>query len=152
MSVPRLLLVPALLMQGELLGQTAPQFLAQLEKAQNQWETAALPSYSYQITSGGAFGGTTHRITVRDGECRARSKSIRKSSRWRRAACSRNTIDEVFAQLRMELLPGDLVVTSMDFDPAFGFPTRFSLDSTLIEDQLWYVEISDFTTQTSRRE
>lgn len=117
-----------------------------LDAAEAHWHAKAPASYSYQLTSGGPFGAIIHAITVKNGECRARSRTKfgRRFSAWQPASCEGYSIPDIHAELRRQLsLPQERI--ELTFDPAYGFPIDASFEPhSDIHDQSEYFEIRSF--------
>ena len=130
--------------------QTREDLLPQIESAQQVWAANSPSNYSYTLQSSGVFGGTIYRITVVNGVCTARSKSTRRNSVLKRDVCPDHTIQSLFDELRESIAHPWIRVLALEFDPVFGYPRRFDLDSASAEDQQWWVSIEDFRVRESR--
>jgi hypothetical protein len=152
MKMYRSLILLALTAGASLAGDKDALNLAALKNAEALWQAANLNEYSYTLIHGGAFGYTTYRVRIRDGTCGATSREtiMGRSGSWARVECGSHTVEGVFATLRSQLEAGT-TSAQMYFDDALGYPTELSIEpDTELEDQTWYVSISDFRARGKR--
>ena len=139
---------------GEIPAIDSTPYLEKLVTAETRWRSAKIENYHYTFISGGAFGSSEYRVTVRNGKCLAYSKirSSRTIHPWRVASCDDRTIAHYFMEIRRQLERG---VERIDiaFDPQFGFVSRFSLDPAEgLTDQTWYGNVTSFKILKSRKQ
>jgi hypothetical protein len=127
-------------------GTPAADGLLKLDAAEKLWAAANINSYSYSIYEGGVFGGSTYRLTVIDGRCKARFiKSIGMREKF---GCTGHTMPDLFGTLRAALNRAP-DTAELSFDERLGYITRFYLwqDEKKMDDSGWGVTISDFKAQ-----
>jgi len=121
---------------------SSDEILAALDRAEAQWGTAGITSYSMNIRRGGVFGGSVFMATYRAGSCRARH--LRDAGLPSSFACEENSMPLLLAEVRKEVIAGEADV-SLSLDPDLGYVHWFSVEPhTDLTDQGWGVEVSRF--------
>ena len=138
-----LLLLAIVLASNAALGQSRTDLLDVLDKQERQWQTAQPKNYSYVLFSWYTFTRMTYEVTVRDGECTARSRA-RPAQKWTPDSCDGVRITDVFAELRKQWqsCPADV---RLEFDEKYGFISDLTFEpKTDLSDQEWSITISKF--------
>jgi Family of unknown function (DUF6174) len=128
------------------------QALVDLDRAEALWKKQALTHMSYMLLTSGAFGGSFHRVHIRGETCKSiwRSTHSEHDGVWRSESCEGNSIPELFAALRLQLLRGTESV-SVKFNAKYGYIQTLSLEpKTDLTDQSWYVEMRSFRIDNAR--
>jgi hypothetical protein len=118
------------------------EIVAALDRAEAQWGSADITSYSLRIRRGGVFGGSVFKATYGPDSCRATHlKNIGLSSSF---ACEKNSMSQLLAEVRNQVISGEGDV-SLSLDPELGYIHWFSVEPhTDLTDQGWGVEITHF--------
>jgi hypothetical protein len=118
------------------------EIVAAIDRAEAQWRSAAITSYSLRIRRGGVFGGSVFKATYGPGSCRATYlKDVGLPSSL---ACEENSMPQLLAEVRNQVTSGEGDV-SLSLDPELGYLHWFSVEPhTDLTDQGWGVEITHF--------
>lgn len=138
-----LLLLAIVLASNAALGQSRTDLLDVLDKQERQWQTAQPRNYSYVLFIWHTFTRMTYEVTVRDGECTARSRA-RPEQKWTPGSCDGVGIMDVFGELRKQWqsCPADV---RLEFDEKYGFISDLTFEpKTDLGDQDWSITISNF--------
>jgi len=113
-----------------------------LDRAEAQWGSAAITSYSLRFRRGGVFGGSVFKATYRPGSCRATHlEDVGLPSSF---ACEKNSMSQLLAEVRKQVISGEGDV-SLSLDPELGYIHWLSVEPhTDLTDQGWGVEITRF--------
>ena len=116
--------------------------VAALNKAEAQWVSVGVTSYSYHIRRGGMFGGSVFKAIYRNGSCRASHlRDVGASSNF---SCDENSMPQLFAAIRKAVASKDSDIF-VSFDHELGYVMWFSIEPNAgPSDQGWGVEISHF--------
>ena len=120
--------------------------LEALDLAKARWNSRAASSMTYTVRIGGVFGGADHKVTIRNGRCKAISRSThaRFDAFWRPTECTGLRIPDLFAELRRQLVRGT-VSHDVRFNSTFGYIEELTLEpKTNITDQAGWVEMKRF--------
>jgi hypothetical protein len=110
------------------------------------WAEAEPMAYRYSLRSGGVFGYTLYKVSVRDGICRAKSKFVytRKFGRWERVSCDGILIADLIGRAEDQERAG-VKFSEISINQEFGFVSYYSAEpDTELTDQSWYFEVTDF--------
>lgn len=111
--------------------------LVELQQKWQQWKSAYINHYTYQlrIDCFCPFSGIPVDVEVRSGEAISIKNATTGEAVTHHFFTSYNTIDRIFNEIQRELethaehVPNEMVI-SAEFDPMYGFPTRFEINYT----------------------
>jgi hypothetical protein len=111
--------------------------LVKLQQKWQQWKSAHINHYMYQlrIDCFCPFGGIPVDVEVRSGEAISIKNATTGEAVPHHFFTSYNTIDRIFDEIQRELethaeqVPNERVISG-EFDPMYGFPTRFEVNYT----------------------
>lgn len=111
--------------------------LVELQQKRQKWESAHIDHYMYQlrINCFCPFGGIPVDVEVNNGEATSIKNATTGEAVTNHFFTPYNTIDRIFDEIQRELETHaepvqNEMLTSREFDPTYGFPTRFEVDYT----------------------
>jgi hypothetical protein len=123
--------------------------LDQLDKAEQKWQRANVTNYRITVTRGSYFGGPEYntitvigeRVVTQLPECHAlHTPGCISSSE----SPDDYSVPGLFVTIRKDLHNSNRMISKMEFDPMYGFPSRYSSDSDKSSDSGFVQDVTEF--------